>query len=557
MKLDEDFQEMLKSAMNNAFNKNLSSLPQDNDSITSNVLAMNKMKNMAEEEVEEEKGYSPFLKSDENPKGETEGLTVDVLNQILMKIVQDEEGEGGETTEATGAGSAGGYSAPLFVEPKKNTMFQPGTEGNLTTKPEGGPVNESELRDFEKQELIRKLMKAAGGPSPSKSIRRILDDLERKLQKGRATGVKYAHGVRVEEQEEEEVMSGDTEEERFDFFKGEYEPETKSYVGAYMVGEETPKQLEVYNIIERPDRDSFFMSNHTPYSMSLRKSMLPLSQIEILDDVPGKEGFKFIRIPYWYFKKNQNDLKISRLDEKKALYMKGYDRKPENMEMLFDPMFEKYFEQIVYDEIDQQKYDIAKANHRKFNQPINEDEIKGGKADGMDIEDVAKIHGMSVDDMFDEFSKGVRHEMEHTSELRVAIEIALDHLYEDPQYYTKLEGMEMGGEATEATTSASAGVYDAPFGGPKKDPLKLSNPDTVEKELRSVKDKNFPKFGGKGGKFVKIKKKCSKFPYCNQGDINALHTFDRDIVKEMVTNTAKKTNLEEYVVRNIIAKELG
>ena len=557
MKLNEqDIKSRIQSAISDAFGKNMINLPNDNESTNANVLAKNAAINMATEEVEEEKGYSPFLKSDENPKGETEGLTVDVLNQILMKIVQDEEGEGGETTEATGAGSAGSYSAPLFVEPKKNTMFQPGTEGNLTTKPEGGPVNESELRDFEKQELIRKLMKAAGGPSPSKSIRRILDDLERKLQKGRATGVKYAHGVRVEEQEEDEVMSGDTEEVRFDFFKGEYEPETKSYVGAYMVGEETPKQLEVYNIIERPDRDSFFMSNHTPYSMSLRKSMLPLSQIEILDDVPGKEGFKFIRIPYWYFKKNQNDLKISRLDEKKALYMKGYDRKPENMEMLFDPMFEKYFEQIVYDEIDQQKYDIAKANHRKFSQSINEDEIKGGKADGMDIEDIADMHGLDIDTMYDEFSKGVQHEMEHTSEPRVAIEIALDHLYEDPEYYTKLEGMEMGGEATEATTSASAGVYDAPFGGPKKDPLKLSNPDTVEKELRSVRD-GFPKFGGPGGKFVKIKKKCSKFPYCNQGDINALQIFERDIVKEMVTNTAKKTKLEEYVIRNIIAKELG
>ena len=556
MKLNEEqLKDMIQTSLQKAFSQNLSSLG-GNDAITDNFVSLNKMKNMAEEEVEEEKGYSPFLKSDENPKGETEGLTVDVLNQILMKIVQDEEGEGGETTEATSAGGAGSYEGQLFVEPKKNTMFQPGTEGNLTTKPEGGPVNESELRDFEKQELIRKLMKAAGGPSPSKSIRRILDDLERKLQKGRATGVKYAHGVRVEEQEEE-VMSGDTEEVRYDFFKGEYEPETKSYVGAYMVGEETPKQLEVYNIIERPDKDSFFMSNHTPYSMSLRKSMLPLSQIEVLEDVPGKEGFKFIRIPYWYFKKNQNDLKISRLDEKKALYMKGYDRKPENMEMLFDPMFEKYFEQIVYDEIDQQKYDIAKANHRKFSQPINEDEIKGGKADGMDIEDIADMHGLDMDTMYDEFSKGVQHEMEHTSEPRVAIEIALDHLYEDPEYYTKLEGMEMGGEATEATTSASAGVYDAPFGGPKKDPLKLDNPDTVEKKTRPYTDKNFPKYGGPGAKLVKIKKKCSKFPYCNQGDINALQIFERDIVKEMVTNTAKRTNLDEYVIRNIIAKELG
>jgi len=557
MKLNEqDITSRIQSAISDAFGKNMINLPNDNVSTNANVLAKNAAINMATKEVGEEKGYSPFLKSDENPKGETEGLTVDVLNQILMKIVQDEEGEGGETIEATGAGSAGGYSAPLFVEPKKNTMFQPGTEGNLTTKPEGGPVNESELRDFEKQELIRKLMKAADGPSPSKSIRRILDDLERKLQKGRATGVKYAHGVRVEEQEEE-VISGDTEEVRYDFFKGEYEPETKSYVGAYMVGEETPKQLEVYNIIERPDKDAYFMSGHQPYSVSLRKAMLPLSQIEILGDVPGKEGFKFIRMPYWFFKKNQNDLRISRLDEKKMLYIAGYDRKDENMLRLFDPMFEKYIESIVYDEDDQKKYDISKSNYQKFKMaPINEDEIKGGKADGMDIEEVAEMHGMSVDDMYDEFSKGVQHEMEHTSEPRVAIEIALDHLYEDPEYYTKLEGMEMGGEATEATTSASAGVYDAPFGGPKKDPLKLSNPDTVEKELISTKP-GFPRYGGPGGKFVKIKSKCKKFPYCNQGDINALQIFERDIVKEMVTNTAKRTNLEEYVIRNIIAKELG
>src|SRR5210317_1098240 len=152
MKLDEDFQEMLKSAMNNAFNKNLSSLPQDNDAVTSNVLAKKQAIDMAEEEVEEEKGYSPFLKSDENPKGETEGLTVDVLNQILMKIVQDEEGEGGETTEATGAGSAGGFEAPLFAEPKKNTMFQPGTESKLTTKPEGGFVNEEKIEGGEATE---------------------------------------------------------------------------------------------------------------------------------------------------------------------------------------------------------------------------------------------------------------------------------------------------------------------------------------------------------------------------------------------------------------------
>ena len=168
-----------------------------------------------EDELEEEKGYSPFLKSDENPKGETEGLTIDVLNRILMNIVQDEDGEGGETTEAMGAGASGAFSAPLFSEPKKNNLFQPGTESKLTTKPEGGPVNEQEEEDIE--------------------------------------------------------VTDETEDLGYDFYKGVYEPETKSYVGAYMVGEETPKQLEVYNIIEKPDRDSFFVSNHVPYSMSLHK----------------------------------------------------------------------------------------------------------------------------------------------------------------------------------------------------------------------------------------------------------------------------------------------
>ena len=87
--------------------------------------------------------------------------------------------------------------------------------------------------------------------------------------------------------------------------------------------------------------------------------------------------------------------------------------------------------------------------------PVNEDEIKGGKADGMDIEDIAELHGLTVDDMYDEFTNGVHHEMEHTSEMMVAIEIALDHLYEDPYYYSKLDSIEKkGGETSEVTSSS-------------------------------------------------------------------------------------------------------
>ena len=84
------------------------------------------------------------------------------------------------------------------------------------------------------------------------------------------------------------------------------------------------------------------------------------------------------------------------------------------------------------------------------------------------------------------------------------------------------------------------GHNDAPFGGPKKDPLQIDTPKNVYSKLRSVKDKNFPKLGGPGGKYVKIKDKCKKFPYCNQGDINALEFFENNIVKEAIKTSIKK-----------------
>jgi len=140
--------------------------------------------------------------------------------------------------------------------------------------------------------------------------------------------------------------------------------------------------------------------------------------------------------------------------------------------------------------------------------PVNEDEIPGGLSDGMTLKDLAKHQNTDIETLISQMEKGVNVEMEHTSDISIATEIAMDHIYEDLHYYDKLEDMESKPhkeESKEATTASSSGPYDAPFGGPKKDPLKLSNPDTVEKELRSVKDKNFPKYGGPGGKFVKIK----------------------------------------------------
>lgn len=44
---------------------------------------------------------------------------------------------------------------------------------------------------------------------------------------------------------------------------------------------------------------------------------------------------------------------------------------------------------------------------------------------------------------------------------------------------------------------------------------------------RALKDPDFPMYGGPGGTFVKVKSKCSVFPYCNQGDINALDFYQK------------------------------
>lgn len=68
--------------------------------------------------------------------------------------------------------------------------------------------------------------------------------------------------------------------------------------------------------------------------------------------------------------------------------------------------------------------------------------IPGGKAAGMDCEDIAKKHGVPVEDIMEQKKKGIQIEHEHTADDNVAGEIAKDHLVEHPYYYDFLEDME-------------------------------------------------------------------------------------------------------------------
>jgi hypothetical protein len=192
-----------------------------------------------------------------------------------------------------------------------------------------------------------------------------------------------------------------------------------------------------------------------------------------------------------------------------------------------------------------------------------------------------------------ELKKGANVEKEHTDDINMARKIAKDHLWEDPHYYKKLAKM----ETKEATGSGSSGGYVGPLfpnlesvseacwkgyrriGGKMKNgkmvpncvPIKenkwtevnfkpIFNEGKVEaKEATTTastgsyevpgawaKSMSKKDWGGKkktqipGGKFVQIKKKCLKFPYCNQGDTGAIKLTEQNMNKREIPNTAQE-----------------
>lgn len=105
-------------------------------------------------------------------------------------------------------------------------------------------------------------------------------------------------------------------------------------------------------------------------------------------------------------------------------------------------------------------------------------------------------------------------------------------------------------EATEATTSASIGAYDAN----SFQNVNMKG-NTTKGQGRSWKKSQIP-----GGEFVSIKKECKTFPYCNQGDINAIKRSKRakkNAMYEAIRNVSSKTGLTEEEIKNILINHLG
>ena len=77
-------------------------------------------------------------------------------------------------------------------------------------------------------------------------------------------------------------------------------------------------------------------------------------------------------------------------------------------------------------------FNAFKAMNESLTEGKKKQKLKGGKGDKMTADDVN----------YYEFTKGWKHELEHTDDIDKAKEIAIDHLSEDPNYYTRLEMIE-------------------------------------------------------------------------------------------------------------------
>jgi len=72
----------------------------------------------------------------------------------------------------------------------------------------------------------------------------------------------------------------------------------------------------------------------------------------------------------------------------------------------------------------------------------HEEKIPVELSDSISLSDIGKKHQVSIKQLTTEFKKGYKTEREHTTDTNIAKEITLDHLFGDPNYYTKIEGIE-------------------------------------------------------------------------------------------------------------------
>ncbi len=131
---------------------------------------------------------------------------------------------------------------------------------------------------------------------------------------------------------------------------------------------------------------------------------------------------------------------------------------------------------------------------------IESEEIKGGEAEGLTIQDIAKKHKVPIGNIRKEIKLGAKIEMEHTDSKAKAKEIAMDHITEYPDYYSNKKhgvkasekGLEKDLEETSTAGGASTGAFIGPLGGKKETIIKKPFAKQVGKEVVGKKSISNP-----------------------------------------------------------------
>jgi hypothetical protein len=129
---------------------------------------------------------------------------------------------------------------------------------------------------------------------------------------------------------------------------------------------------------------------------------------------------------------------------------------------------------------------IVNEKMGKSEEGTMKEKIKGGLADGKSLKDIAEKHNIELTHIEEQFKMGQKVELEHTDDQSKADEISKDHLWEDPNYYTKLKDMEAKKcESMVVETTADGHITRTPGKEPlKKDPKQSS----VSKSLKEMWD---------------------------------------------------------------------
>ena len=98
-------------------------------------------------------------------------------------------------------------------------------------------------------------------------------------------------------------------------------------------------------------------------------------------------------------------------------------------------------------------------------------------------------------------------------------------------------------EANEVTGASSAGQYSGPAMWAKS---------TSKKDWRGASKPLY-----KGGKFVQVKGKCKKFPYCNQGDIKALKIWENKNIQQAIKKVSENTGISDITIKGILQYEMS